>query len=619
MIQVSGLTKSFGAHVLLDGVGFTVGAGERVGLVGRNGSGKTTLFRMILGEDHADSGAIAVPDGYRIGHVSQHLHFSQPTVLKEACLALPATEDGRDESYKAKTVLDGLGIGGETREQDPLLLSGGLQVRLNLAKALVAAPDMLLLDEPTNYLDIVSIRWLARYLNSWPRELLLITHDRSFMDSVVTHTMGIHRLTIRKYPGTTEKYYTRIHEEDEQYERTRLNDEKKRREAERFINRFRAKATKAKAVQSRIKALDRSQKLDKLSQERDLDFSFKSLPFPGKRVMEAKGLSFGYPGGEKLFDSLNFEIRKGDRIAVIGKNGRGKTTLLNVLAGELASNAGSIQFQPSVKTAYFGQTNIDRLDSAKTVLDELLHSHPDLGIGAARNICGAMLFEGNEALKKIKVLSGGERSRVLLGKLLVSPANLLLLDEPTNHLDMYSIDSLLDAIDAFDGAVVIVTHSELILDAMAERLIVFDGGTVRVYEGGYQEFIERVGWADEAGEEIGQSGAGARKQKPSAQRKDLKRAKAELINERSRTLTPLKDRIAALEAEIMELEERHDRETQELLDASANGDGEAIGRLSASHHATRERIDALFEELATVTEDHDARAKEFEKQLEQIV
>jgi ATP-binding cassette subfamily F protein 3 len=315
-------------------------------------------------------------------------------------------------------------------------------------------------------------------------------------------------------------------------------------------------------------------------------------------------------------EGLGFEVRKGDRIAVIGKNGRGKTTLLNLLADELTPDEGSIQSHPSTQTAYFGQTNIDRLDPGKTVLDEVLDVHPDGSIGASRNICGAMLFEGDEALKKVKVLSGGERSRVLLGKLLVSPANLLLLDEPTNHLDMSSIDSLLEAIDDFEGAVVMVTHSEMILRAVAERLVVFDGGEVKVYEGPYDEFMERVGWADEASDE--NASVTERKARPSIQKKDLKRARAELINERSRTLNPLKEKIERLEAGIMELEERHERETAELLAASQSGDGDAIQRLSISHHETKERIDRLFDELASTTEDHDSMAADFEERLGEL-
>src|SRR5512134_3125929 len=243
MLQVSDLTKAYGTQVLLDSVSFVVGPGERVGLVGRNGHGKTTIFRLILDEEHPDS----VTTCYRIGHLSQHLSFEADTVLAEACLSLPSNEDHIDETWKAETILHGLGFTNDDFDRTPEELSGGYQVRLNLAKVLVSEPNLLLLDEPTNYLDIVSVRWLTGFLRAWRNELIIITHDRDFMDSVTTHTMGIHRRKVRKVTGPTSKYYDQIIQEEEVYEKTRTNEEKKRQQAESFITRFRAQATKAKA------------------------------------------------------------------------------------------------------------------------------------------------------------------------------------------------------------------------------------------------------------------------------------------------------------------------------------------------------------------------------------
>jgi ATP-binding cassette subfamily F protein 3 len=264
MLQANGLSKSYGGQVLFDNIGFTVNAGERVGLVGRNGHGKTTLFRLITGEEHPDAGTITVPNGHTVGHLSQHLSFTEKTVLGEASLGLRPSEDGRDETYKAGAILLGLGFSADDYQRNPHALSGGYQVRLNMAKLLVSRPNLLLLDEPTNYLDIVSIRWLAQFLRSWKNELMLITHDREFMDSVTTHTMGIHRCRIRKIEGSTHKLYRQIVQEEEIYEQTRINDERKRREVEQFISRFRAQANKASAVQSRIKALQKKERFDQL-------------------------------------------------------------------------------------------------------------------------------------------------------------------------------------------------------------------------------------------------------------------------------------------------------------------------------------------------------------------
>jgi ATP-binding cassette subfamily F protein 3 len=618
VIQASNLSKAYGTQVIFDAVGFAVNAGERIGLVGRNGHGKTTLLRMITGEETPDAGVISIPGNYRVGYLSQSLQFSEDTVLKESCLGLLPSDDGRDESYRAEVVLMGLGFSLEDFQQRPSELSGGYQVRLNLARLLVSEPDLLLLDEPTNYLDIVSIRWLAKFLRGWRGELILITHDRDFMDSVTTHTMGIHRTKVRKIDGSTHKLYQQILMEEEVYEQTRINEEKRRREAEQFINRFRAQATRARAVQSRIKALEKREHLEKMSEMDDLEFTFSQAPFMGKWLIEARGISFSFgPEHPLLIDGLNLTIGRSDRIAVIGKNGKGKTTLLNLLAGELETLKGTVAYHPHARLAYFGQTNIQRLDPEKTVEEEMLDVRPDYNRNAARNICGIMMFEGDTALKKVKLLSGGEKSRVLLGKLITSPANLLLLDEPTNHLDMESVDSLLEAIAAFQGAVMIVTHSEMILNAVATRLVVFDEDTVGVFEGTYRDFLERRGWNDEK-EAAACLRQNAQKKGNGLNRKDFRRARAELISSRSRTLVPLQSRIVQIEEEIMQLEQGIGQDTGELLSASVKGYGESINRLSVSIHKAKEKIETLFEELETVTGLLQEKSREFEERFEAL-
>jgi len=616
MIQINNLSKSFGRQVIFDGVTATVNQGERVGLVGRNGSGKSTLFRMILDEEHPDDGSITVPQGYRVGHLSQHITFSEDTVLKEACLSLKPNEYGIDETYKVRKVLAGLGFSEDELDGSPHSLSGGYQIRLNLAKVLVSEPNLLLLDEPTNYLDIVSIRWLAQELRLWKGELIIITHDRDFMDSVTTHTMGIHRSKIRKIEGGTQKLYDQILLEEEVYEKTRINDEKKRKDVEQFINRFRAQANKAKAVQSRIKALQRHERLEKLTDAKTLDFSFNAASFTGKQLIVAENLSFGFDRHNLLISDLNLVVGKKDRIAIIGKNGKGKTTLLNLLAGELQPLHGAVTPHPGTSIAYFGQTNISRLNPAKTVEEEIMDVHPDHSRGASRKICGLMMFQGDHALKKISVLSGGEKSRVLLGKILVSPANLLLLDEPTNHLDMESIDSLIEAIEAFDGAVIIVTHSELILNAVAERLVIFDDNKVKVFEGTYQDFLDRVGWKDEAVVESGvekhpKAGKGINK-------KDLRKLRAEIITNKSKVLKPIEKRMAEIEHSIVKLEKKVDDSTKALHDASLRGEGDDIQRLSKEIYDSQQKIEALFNELAGLTEDFERKSKEFEEQLSTV-
>src|SRR5208283_3852498 len=377
MLQVSSLSKAYGQQVIFDAVSFTVNPGERIGLVGRNGHGKTTLFRMILGEEKPDDGVISIPAGYTVGHLSQHIRFTRPTVLEEGCAGLQESEDGRDESYKVKTVLTGLGVSPDAFDRDPYELSGGYQIRLNLAKVLVESPGLLLLDEPTNYLDIVSIRWLTQFLRNWKNELILITHDRDFMDSVTTHTMGIHRCKIRKIAGQTVKLYEQLLQEEEVYEQTRINEEKKRKEVEQFINRFRAQATRAKAVQSKIKALRKKEALQKLAEEKNLDFRFNFAPFTGKFLLEADDISFAFTTDNPLFAGLSLAVATNDRIAVIGKNGKGKSTFLNLLSGELLPSKGMVTRHPKLKLAHFGQNNINRLNPGKTVEDEILEHLPD--------------------------------------------------------------------------------------------------------------------------------------------------------------------------------------------------------------------------------------------------
>ncbi|NMD40846.1 MAG: ABC-F family ATP-binding cassette domain-containing protein, partial [Deltaproteobacteria bacterium] len=489
MISVDSLWKSYGPQVLFEGISFKVNPRERVGLVGRNGHGKTTLLRLVTGEEEPDSGSILIPKNYRIGYVTQHLGFTEDTVLKEGMKGLPDTQ--REQHWKVERVLAGLGFSQDDMGRDPAEFSGGFQVRLNLAKVLVSDPDMLLLDEPTNYLDITSIRWIERFLNAWPRELILVTHDRTFMDRIVTHTMGIHRRKMRKIEGDTEKYYTQIAQDEDIYEKTRINDERRRKEVEEFITQFRAKARLVGLVQSRVRLLEKMERREKLEKIKTLEFSFRSTPFFAKYALQAKDLSFTYDPAVELIQDFNIVIRPGEKVCVMGPNGKGKTTLLRLLSGQLGPVSGEVVYNPKTTRGVFEQTNIRTLVDARTVEEEIMYSAPDIDRQSARNICGAMMFEGDHALKKIEVLSGGEKSRVMLGKLLVTPVNLLLLDEPTNHLDMETSDALLAALDSFDGAMVMVTHNEMFLHALAERLIVFHHDAIEIFEGGYQRFLDR--------------------------------------------------------------------------------------------------------------------------------
>ena len=609
MISVENLSKSFGAQALFEGISFKINRKERVGLVGRNGHGKTTLFRIIAGLESPDSGSVSVPKNYRIGYVEQEPTFTQASVLQEAVLGLPAAE--RDRTWRAEKILAGLGFEAGDYDRPPSELSGGYQVRLNLAKVLLSDFDMLLLDEPNNYLDVTSIRWLERFLKSWPSEFVIITHDRSFMDSVVTHILGIHRKKVRKMAGDTGKYYAQIAQDEETYENTRINDERKRQEIEYFISQFRAKARLVGLVQSRIKTLSKMEKREKLEKIATLDFEFAAKPYHGKYMLNLSDVYFSYDPAKPLVRNFTISVGARDRICVIGKNGKGKTTLLKLMAGVLEPQAGEVSRPLNVAAGYFEQSYIVGLDESRTVLDEIMTADPERDPGRSRAICGGMLFEQDDALKKIGVLSGGEKSRVVLGKLIATPYNLLLLDEPSNHLDMESNDALLAALDNFEGAVVMVTHNEMFLHALAERLIVFQGNRIIVHEGDYQRFLEKTGWQDEA--DGLRPAKSKEKERPS--QKDLRRLRSAVVSERARALGPLEKRAAEAEAEIEAKERELESLNQAVVEAAQAKKGQEVVEVSRNMHRLKEQIDFLYGELDTLTRDIEEKRAHFDREL----
>lgn len=597
MIQVQNICKSFGTQELFNDASFLVAPRERVGIVGRNGSGKSTLFKIILGEEYLDGGKIDIPKNYSLGYLKQHIAFSHATVHEEACSVLKKNEDGWLDTHHVEAILFGLGFDESSMQKDPMLLSGGFQIRLNLAKVLASEPNMLLLDEPTNYLDIVSMRWLSRFLRGWKGEILLITHDRKFMDEVCTHIVGIYRKKFRKIQGTVAKLKETIHAEEEVAMRTQENDAHKREQLERVIDRFRFKASKAAMVQSKIKAVERLGEATRLEHERNLEFSFNEAPFPGKRMLQIKDLNFHFNGGPTLIQDLTVELFKGDRVAIIGPNGRGKTTLLNLIANELSPVSGSISLNPNILMNYFGQTNINRLNLENTVEEEIQSAVQSAERGKARSLAGLMMFSGDASQKRIRILSGGERSRVLLGKILATPCNLLLLDEPTNHLDMESIESLIDALEDYGGTAIVVSHDEELLQVFANKLIVFDGGKCFAFEGTYREFLEKIGWAEEKDGMTKSVIAEAKSQASTpavSKNRDDRRARAAYIEERAKIVRPLEKEIQRLEKEIQNSEELAKKKEAELLEASEKSDGALIAKLATELSASKSKAEELF-------------------------
>jgi ATP-binding cassette subfamily F protein 3 len=609
VIAVSGVSKSFGQNLLFDSISFKINSGEKVGLVGKNGHGKSTLLRLITGETDPDEGEIIIPKNYKIGYLTQILDFSKDSLLEEVSSSLPVNE--KENIWKAEKILSGLGFLTKDFHKQPKEFSGGFQVRINLAKLLVGEPDFLLLDEPTNYLDITSIRWLKDFLRKWPKEFFLITHDRRFMDSVVTHVAGIHRKKLKKVEGNTQSYYEQIILEEEIYEKTRINEEKRKKEIELFITRFRAKARLAGMVQSRVKALEKMDNKKKLNKLEQLDFSFNEISFSGKQILNVENLCFSYPESKQLINNLNFSVNAGDKIGIIGANGRGKTTLVKILGGIIKPDAGKINFSNNAKPAVYVQDFLDDLSDENTVADEIFYANSELDRTRVRSICGAMLFSGDDALKPVSILSGGERSRVMLGKLLAKPSNFLFLDEPTNHLDMDSCDALVSALDNFSGAVLMVTHNEMLLDAVAQKLIVFYSDRIEFFDGTYQEFLEKIGWEEELNSEDNKKNSSGNIH----DKKYLKRQRAIAVQEKSKAVKPVKKRIEKLEEKIILLEDEETKLGQDMQKASESGNVEQMGKVSKRISEIQKEIEDCFEELEEKTLELEEIEHKFEKEL----
>ncbi len=609
MIQLTNLSKSFGGQSLFNDVNFKMQSQQKIGFVGRNGSGKSTLFKMILGEEPHDSGSISIPKNYRIGALKQHLVFTEPTVREECSLVLP--EDEQWNFYKIEKLLFGLGFSEADLDKDPLSFSGGFQIRINLVKLLATEPNMLLLDEPTNYLDLPSLRWLKRFIREFDGEVILITHDRDFMDAVSTHTMGVQRKGLRLIAGDSHKYYATLEMEDETYEKTKANQEKKRKELEEFVARNKARASTAALAQSKQKELDKMGEMEDLSTDANLSFDFNYKETPAKILFRANELGFGYNSEEPLFQNITFAMEKGKRVAIIGKNGKGKSTLLNYIAGELGEQQGGLAFHPSTQFAHFGQTNIERLNTKVTIVEEIASVSKDVGIPQARNIAGRMMFSGELGDKKIEVLSGGERSRVMLGKIIATPANLLFLDEPTNHLDMQSIDALADAIDAFEGSLIMVTHSEMLLHRLADALIIFHKGGAEYFDGTYADFLEKIGWEEE-------ENVKPKKKKPKIDYKKRKQLRKALTKERNEARKPYTREIQACEEKIEKLEVQMAEKNKILTEASERGDNDAIMEYSKEVGLVQQEIDAWFEKLEIASELDEEIVAEYDLKLEEI-
>lgn len=608
MLQVQNLSKSFQDHTLFEDVTFSINSGERVGFVGRNGSGKSTLFKMIQGIESEDSGKISFPNNYRIGSLDQYIKFDHKNVLDECMSILPS--DQRLESYRAEKLLTGLGFEKEDFNKDPLSFSGGFQVRINLIKSLLKNPNLLLLDEPTNYLDIPSLRWLKSFLNNFDGEVFIITHDRDFMDSVCTHTLGLHRKSMKKIKGNTQQFYQKIAEEEEIFQKTQENKLAKKQHLESFIERFGAKASKATQAKSKLKQLEKLGDIEELDAIQEMSLNFNYAPIKSKILMEVNNLSFGYQSDNLLIKDLSFQINNGDKVGIIGKNGKGKSTLLNLLYGSLSPVSGQIKINDNCQIGHFGQTNVERLSSDATIIEEVISSNADLPISKSRALCGAMLFTDEMVMKKISVLSGGEKSRVLLAKIMAKPNNFLFLDEPTNHLDIQSIDVFKERLKAFEGALLLVTHSEEFLRSVVDKLIYFKNDKVVLFEGTYDEFLEKIGFDDEIKEEV--------VQKNKLTKKEIHKLRQEIIKRKSKECKPLENELKALESKMHELDETENKLKKELEELSKNMDDNELLKVSSKLGEVQNEIESLLDKSMQVEDDLNSLYEKYESELEEV-
>jgi ATP-binding cassette subfamily F protein 3 len=529
MIQLSSLSKSFGDRVLLDAVKWQIDDRERVGLCGPNGAGKTTLLKMLAGLDEPDGGQVVKPSGLTIGYLPQDgLHHSGRTLREEAGLAfrtlldmraeiasledrlgdeaVPESEHAemlsryselqeefrRREGYsidlKITTVLRGLGFLPGDMDKPSETFSGGWQMRIALAKLLLGRPGLLLLDEPTNHLDLDARNWLEEYLSGYPHAVILVSHDRFFLDAVVTR---ITEIGLRKLTDYTGNYSAYLREREARMERLRQqkrdqDEEVARMEA--FINRFRYQATKAAQVQSRIKMLDKVVPIEIPPERKRVRFNFPSCAKSGRTVLDLQGVSKAY-GAQRVFDGIKLLIERGDRIALIGPNGVGKSTLMRMLSGVEAPDSGTRTEGHQVVMQYFAQDEAARLDPTRTVYQTLAGDAPIHMVPSIRNILGGFLFSGDDVDKPVRVLSGGERTRLAVARMLLRPSNTLLLDEPTNHLDLDSKDVLLEALEDFGGTLIFVSHDRYFVDKLATKVIEIGSGHALIYPGTYEEFL----------------------------------------------------------------------------------------------------------------------------------
>ncbi|HEX8253659.1 MAG TPA: ABC-F family ATP-binding cassette domain-containing protein [Thermoanaerobaculia bacterium] len=534
MISFANVSKQYGKQLLFVEASFQLNPGEKAGLVGPNGAGKSTLFRMLMGEESPDDGVVNVPKKISIGYFRQEVdEMSGRSVLDEAiagsgrlgdlhhelieleqAIGDPDRPDydkvlerfgtvqeeyqhqgGYELEARAREVLHGLGFADSQIDGDVGALSGGWKMRVSMAKILLGKFDVLLLDEPTNHLDIESIVWLERFLKSVPSTILMTSHDRDFMNRIVTKIVEIDEGDIVSYSGDYDFYVREREQREVNQEAAYARQQAKLAKEQRFIDRFAAHAAKAAQVQSRVKMLEKQERVEPPKKRKAMKFDFRAPQRSGEDVVALKSVSKSF-GTRTIYNAFDFHVRRGERWCVMGKNGAGKSTLLKMIAGSLQPDAGQVKLGASLKMGYFSQQALDVLDPELTVWEQIQKDFPLEGIGTLRNLLGAFQFSGDDVDKKIRSLSGGEKSRLVMARMLLDPPNFLVLDEPTNHLDLATKEMLIDALGNFEGTMLFVSHDRTFLRGLANRVLELAGDDhdgPLLYGGSYVEYVERTG------------------------------------------------------------------------------------------------------------------------------
>jgi ATP-binding cassette subfamily F protein 3 len=604
MLTLSGIKKAYGDRVLFADATLQVNREDRIGLVGPNGAGKTTLFSIVMGQDQPDEGEITFERGISRGYLPQEsAPIADETVIELATGITPEYiklrrilqawdldhptealhhEDVHDDVHdrfnelggyrleaKAKQILAGLSFRDKDFDRPAREMSGGWVMRAHLARLLVQEPDLLLLDEPTNHLDLEALLWFQSYLKTYPGAILLISHDREFLNQIVGSIVEIRQSKVIRYRGGYDDYLVQREAHEQQLLAAFKHQEREIGRLMDFVNRFRAKNTKAAQAQSKLKQIDRMERVEAPTNETaEIDFKFPQPQRSGQRVIKLAGIHHAY-GENVVYRGIDFQAERGQRIVLVGPNGAGKSTLLKILAEVLVPQRGERTLGHNVKAGYYSQYRVDMLQPDRTVLDEALDTPQRVTEQSVRTLLGCFLFRGDDVFKQVNVLSGGEKSRLALVKLLLDPPNLLLMDEPTTHLDMSSIDALAYALDQFQGTLVFISHDVYFIRALANHVVHVNAGCLTPYPGGYQYYLDKTQASSERagltaqGSTLSRPGTNQALANPKARpgvetisRKEMKRAEAEQRQARARDRKAQELQVQKLESEIKDLEAR---------------------------------------------------------------